>query len=72
MREKLYSGNHPDIAESLNSLAISYSRLGDERMAYEYFNKALKMRAFLFASGHPDLEESIENVAASFKRLGNK
>ena len=30
MRENLYSSNHPDIAQSLNDLAVSYSRLGDD------------------------------------------
>ena len=44
MREKLYSGNHPDIAQSLNSLAVSCERLGDNNKAFEFYKRALEMR----------------------------
>lgn len=33
MREALYSGDHPEVAESLNRVAVSYTKLGDDKTA---------------------------------------
>ena len=44
MRQRLYSGDHPDFAQSLNNMAVSYERLGDDHKAAEFYLKALEMR----------------------------
>ena len=49
MREKLYSGNHSEIAQSLSDLAISYGWLGDDNKAFEYIKKALERRGKLYS-----------------------
>jgi hypothetical protein len=40
--QNLYSGDHPEIAKSLFSIAVSYSRLGDDSTAFEYYTKAFE------------------------------
>jgi hypothetical protein len=46
---------HPDIAESLYSLAVSYDRLNKKGKAVEFFHKALEMRQRLYGDKHPDV-----------------
>ena len=36
MRKKLNDSDHPDLAQSLNGSAVSYSNLGDKNKALEY------------------------------------
>ena len=62
MRQELYSGNHPDIAQSLNDLAVTYSKLGDNKKALEYTTKALQMRQELFPGNHTDFDDDIQSV----------
>ena len=35
MQSNLFKGDHPDLAQSLNSLGVSYERLGDDNKALE-------------------------------------
>lgn len=41
MRENLFQGDHPSIAECFNMLGISCSRLKDNEKALEFKQKAL-------------------------------
>ncbi len=41
MRKKLYDSDHPELAQSLHGLSVSYGRLGDENKALEYRLKEL-------------------------------
>ncbi len=72
MRKKLYDSDHPDLAESLNRLAVSYSRLGDDNKELEFELKAYEMREKLYDSDHPDLAESFKILACSYSRLGDE
>jgi hypothetical protein len=49
MRERLYTDDRQDIAQSLCSLAVSYSRLGDDNKALEYNKKSFEMRERLYS-----------------------
>ena len=40
MYSRLYQGDHPDLAQSLNNLGVSYERLGENKEALEYKLKA--------------------------------
>ena len=55
----MFEGDHPDVAHSLQSLGVSYSRLGDKKEAAEYLEKALEMRQRLFEGDHPDVADSV-------------
>jgi len=59
MRKKLYDSDHPDLAQSLNNLAVSYTRLGDYNKALEYELKTYEMRKKLYDIDHPDLAQSL-------------
>ena len=66
MRKKLYDSDHPDLAQSLYGLAISYGRLGDYNKSLEYKLKAYEMRKKLYDSDHPDLAQSLYGLSASY------
>ena len=71
MRQRLYNGDHPDVAQSLNSMAVSYTRVGDDHKAAEFYLKALEMRQRLYNGDHPDVAESLNSMAVSYTRLGD-
>jgi hypothetical protein len=58
MFERLYTADHPDIAQSLNSLDVSFARLMEKETAVELFHKALEMRQRLYGNNHPDVIET--------------
>jgi hypothetical protein len=44
MRERLYAGDHPEVANSLSNLAINLTMHGDHERARELAEQALAMR----------------------------
>jgi hypothetical protein len=44
MRQRLYEGDHPDVAASLSSLAIALGELGEHGWARELHEQALAMK----------------------------
>jgi len=44
MRQRLYEGDHPDVAISLNNLAVHLTALGEDERARELDEQALAMR----------------------------
>jgi tetratricopeptide (TPR) repeat protein len=40
MYQVLFSGNHPDVATSLNNIGVAYQKLGDSYKALEYYKQA--------------------------------
>ena len=74
VREKLYSGNHSDIAQSLNDLTVSYDRFEYYKKAFEYYkiafeyhnkafeyyNKSLEMLEKINSGNHPQLCKSYD------------
>ncbi len=69
---KLYPGNHPDVANSLNHLGMAYQDLrGEEnvRRGLEYIEEGLKMRQALYPGNHPDLARSLNNVGRAYAAL---
>ena len=71
MRKRLYSGDHPDIAQSPFSLAASYTRLGDDNKALENDKKALEMRERLYTGDHPHIAQSLYSLDVSYTLLGD-
>ena len=43
MRQRLYEGDHPDVAASMNNLAIDLRRAGEDERARELDEQALAM-----------------------------
>ncbi|WP_342269632.1 tetratricopeptide repeat protein [Rickettsia endosymbiont of Orchestes rusci] len=71
MRQELYQGNHPDIAQSLNSVGGAYDKLGNSSKGLKYYEEALKMHQELYQGNHPDIAQSLNNVGLAYDSLGD-
>ncbi len=70
MRQRLFRGDHPDVAMSLNNLAGSRRALGRAKDAETLFARALEMRQRLYEGDHPDVAYSLNNLAFVRQELG--
>ena len=71
MRQRLYEGDHPDVAASLNSLAIGLRKAGEYGRAQELDEQALAMDQRLHEGDHPDVATSLSNLASDLTALGS-
>ncbi|KJV89685.1 tetratricopeptide repeat protein [Rickettsia bellii] len=69
--QKLYQGNHSDIAKSLNNIGVAYNNLGDIFKGLKYLRKALKMNQALYQGNHPAIANSLNNIGAAYNTLGD-
>jgi len=69
-RERLFTGDHAMIAESLDGLALCLDDLGRSADALPRHRAALEMRRRLFAGDHADVAVSLNNLAACLAKLG--
>ena len=71
IQQRLHEGqDHPDVAISLNSLAVLYKDQGRLREAEPLFQESLTMRQRLFPEDHPDVATSLNNLAVLYKDQG--
>ena len=70
IRQKLYPDNHPDIAESLNNLAVLYKSQGRYSEAEPLHQKALAMYQRLHPQDHSDVATSLNNLAGLYASQG--
>jgi tetratricopeptide (TPR) repeat protein len=70
MCRRLYDGDHPEVANSLNVLAIDLHRLGEVGRARELHEQALAMRQRLYDGDHRDVALSTSNLANDLHDLG--
>jgi serine/threonine-protein kinase len=61
---KLYGGENPFVAASLNNLAVMLKELGDYSGAEALFRESLAMRRKLLGAEHPDVAASLANLAS--------
>lgn len=71
IRQKIYKGNNPYIAESFYDIAKAYYALGDYESSLEYHQKALEIRYKLNNSPNPDIAESLHSIARIYYHLGD-
>ena len=62
MRQRLFKGDHPDVARSLSNVGSGHVALGDTWKALEYLSQALKMNRRLFNGPHPDTVASLKGT----------
>jgi tetratricopeptide (TPR) repeat protein len=55
MRINLHGEDHRDVADTYDSIAVSYKALGDQQQALEYFQKSLVIRRKLYGEIHADV-----------------
>ena len=63
MRQRLFVGDHPDVASSLNNLAALYQFQGRYAEALPLYQQALEMTKRLFVGDHPNIATSLNNLA---------
>lgn len=67
LREKALDAEHPDIAVSLNNLALLYIYRGDYTQAEPLYRRALAIREKVFGGEHPDTATYLNNLAYLYK-----
>ena len=70
IREKVLGAEHPDVASSLNNLALLYKTQGLYEKAEPLFQRSLKIREKVLGAEHPDIAESLNNLAELYKTQG--
>ena len=70
MRRRLFTSDHPDVADSLNNLASLYDNQGRYSEAEPLYLDALEMTRRLFTSDHPDVATSLNNLASLYDNQG--
>jgi hypothetical protein len=65
MRKKALGSEHPDVATSLNNLAVLYKTQGQYAMAEPLYVRALAMREKALGPEHPDVATSQHALSTS-------
>jgi tetratricopeptide (TPR) repeat protein len=63
LREKALGPNHPDVATSLNNLALLYKDQGAYAKAEPLLARALDINEKVLGPNHPDVAKSLNNLA---------
>jgi tetratricopeptide (TPR) repeat protein len=66
----LFTGDHPDVATSLNNLASLYKIQGKYSEAESLYLQALEMEKRLFTGDHPNVATSLNNLASVYEDQG--
>ena len=62
--------DHPDVATSLNNLAVLYKAQGDYAKAAPLYKRALAIREKALGPDHPDVATSLNNIALLYRATG--
>jgi tetratricopeptide (TPR) repeat protein len=71
LREKALGPESPDVAVSLNNLAIIYRDKGDYAKAEPMFQRALDIREKVFGPNHPEVARALSNLASLYLDKGD-
>ena len=69
-RNKLLGAEHPDVASSLNDLALLYYSQRRYTVAEPFLKQALETRQKLLGTEHPSVASSLNNLALLYKSQG--
>jgi CHAT domain-containing protein/Tfp pilus assembly protein PilF len=70
IREKALGRGHPDVALSLNNLAVLYRSQGRYADAEPLYQRSLAIREKAFGRDHPDVAQSLNNLALLYDSQG--
>jgi len=70
MSKRLFSDDHPDVAQSLNNLAFLYQSQGKLAQAESLCQEALAMSKCLFPDDHPSVATSLNSLAFLYQSQG--
>ncbi|MCP4350124.1 MAG: tetratricopeptide repeat protein [Desulfobacterales bacterium] len=71
IHENLLGQEHPDVATSMNNLAVLYNSLSNYAKAESLHKRALETREKVLGPEHPDVALSLNNLAELYRSLGN-
>ena len=66
IREKQLGPDHPDVATSLNNLAVLYQAMGRYAEAEPLYRRSLEIREKQLGRDHPDVATSLNNLAVLY------
>ena len=69
--EKALGPNHPNVAQSLNNLALLHKMQGDYAKAEPLYQRALAVYEKSLGPDHPDVANSLNNLAALYEIKGD-
>ena len=69
-QQRVLPKDHPDLATSMNNLAMAYRDLGRHKEALKMQEETLAFQQLVFPESHPDIAISTHNLAASYGDLG--
>jgi Tfp pilus assembly protein PilF len=70
LRKKLFGDEHPDVARSLDKLALSLYQQGKYAQAEDLNGQALAMRKKLLGNEHPEVATSLNDLALTLLQQG--
>ena len=70
IREEIFGSEHPDVANSLNALAILASKQGDYERAERFYRQAINIREKTLGPQHSATAESLNNLGVLYRTLG--
>jgi tetratricopeptide (TPR) repeat protein len=68
--EKVLGSEHPDVAASLNNLALLYYSQGKYEQAEPLYTRSLMIMEKVLGSEHPDVAQSLNNLALLYYSQG--
>jgi CHAT domain-containing protein/Tfp pilus assembly protein PilF len=71
IREKVLGPDHPDVAASLNNVALLYFSQGDYPKAEPVYQRALAIREKALSPDHPDVAAMLHNLANLYFTQGD-
>ena len=70
IEEKALGPDHPDVAQSLNNLALLYNDQGRYSDAEPLYKRSLAIREKKLGADHPDVARSLNNLAGLYQSQG--
>ena len=71
IRLSIFGENHLAVANSYNSIGLTYGYLGDQKNALKYLLKALDIKRSSFGENHPSVAISYNNAGSTYGELSN-
>ena len=71
IRKTILGENHPDYAQSLNTLALLYKSQGDYARAEPLFRQALEIAKQALGENHPDYAASLSSLGVLYSSQGD-
>ncbi len=72
IKEKALGPEHPDVATSLNNLAVLYQAQGRYKDAGPLYRRALAIREKTLGPEHPNIVTTLNNMAKLYEKMGKK